>query len=504
MAQKIKGYVSRSDARVMNSRESLEEYVPLFAPYFKAIGNNISNVESGIVEDACYIYSKVRKIESCDGECNTCNKVFELSKNEAFEFDNADAIWEWMYLGSMEAIFMRSVPATHTKRLCSKSLLIIYNGYVIAEYCKNKNILLATDWTNDNSKLSFVRHSLDELETAKVLTKLKKSNKPQKPIITLGTDPEMETIVSGCVVDAHNLPSLLEDKIGRDGAGYQRELRPSPGKTPQELLDNIEYLIKYTDEQWSLAGEKYSLGGHIHIGGVKESKAFVTALDYFLEPLMKLNSGIRKNSDYGKKGDCRIQKYPGGVEGLEYRTPPSAWLSTRTLALTTLTIVNRVAEKHYSGEDIDITNDLVADLIALGLSENMAKDFPVEIDKLINNVPKDWKKSWGIKSICKPDISFRDTWEPNVKRMLSEEINSFLVTLEYSEPVVFYGLKSSRGVDSLAIDTSSVRVTGINGVEIIEAIRDGIGVGHTFRTRTTDIARIMPILKEYFTKLAGK
>lgn len=506
MASKFKGYVPKTEAHILNARESLEEYTPRLGVYFKSLANNLClpDGQNAPNPDTCYVYSRVGLMDGCDHECDTCNKVFEVTSRKEYNFNKADLIWEWMYLNSQDPVFIRSEPATHVKRLCKKSLLIIYGGCVIAEYCKGKNIILTTDWTNDGTKIDFVEYVLGELKTAEIISKVKKGSKPPKPNLTLGTDPEMEVIVSGNVIDAHHLPSLLEDRIGRDGAGYQRELRPLPGKTPEELINNIEFLINATDEQWSLIGEKYSLGGHIHVGGIKESKAFVNALDYFLEPLSKLNSHIRKSGDYGRKGDYRMQRYPSGIEGIEYRTPPSAWLSNKRLAMITLTIVYKVAERHYSGEDIDTTDNLEADLITIGVPEDMAKDYLKEIDKLTNNVPKDWRRAWGLKIKPKPTMDFRDAWDNGLKKYFEEEIKKHLIELEYSGNVVFYGCSTSRGECVIAID-NTFTIVPPSGIEIIPPVREGdclhVGLGRTIRHDGTWIKKALPVVKEYLTRM---
>lgn len=94
----------------------------------------------------------------------------------------------------------------------------------------------------------------------------------------IGTDPELLLMKEGEVINASNV--LTKNKTAKFGAdGAMAELRPSPAKTPEDLVNNIravlhdENNIKGIDKyDWvsacyidKPAGRDYPVGMHIHI-----------------------------------------------------------------------------------------------------------------------------------------------------------------------------------------------------------------------------------------------
>jgi hypothetical protein len=179
----------------------------------------------------------------------------------------------------------------------------------------------------------------------------------EKVRITLGADPEFELVVGGEVVSASRI--LREDvhlpwgDIGVDGAGYPLELRPVPSESAKELVANVGRLLLAVPEVvggWpSTLCEIYAIGGHIHIGGIKEGdyREVAGALDTTLgDVFYDLSPGVRIRQGYGRRGDWRPQRW-----GVEYRTPPaSVWAHPR-VALTFLGAVKWVVQELLRGEN---------------------------------------------------------------------------------------------------------------------------------------------------------
>ena len=156
--------------------------------------------------------------------------------------------------------------------------------------------------------------------------------------ITLGADPEFEVIVRGRVVSASDILGenieLPEGEIGVDGAGYPLELRPNPSETARGLVANVGRLLAAVPREArglpSTIGEKYAIGGHLHIGfaggAAPDYEEIARGLDRALGDIFySLSSEARLKAGYGKRGDWRSQRW-----GVEYRTPPaSIWAHPR-------------------------------------------------------------------------------------------------------------------------------------------------------------------------------
>ena len=123
--------------------------------------------------------------------------------------------------------------------------------------------------------------------------------------------------------------------------------------------------------------ERYG-GGHIHVSGLKEIEksplkavrsmvltAGLAATAYTDTP--ELDS--RRVSLYGRPGKYRVQNYPDGTVGVEYRTPSNRWTENWSLA-----------DKIFTWAEIGMNNLLVG-----GLLNDIAKDVEKEAAKAISN-----------------------------------------------------------------------------------------------------------------------
>jgi len=162
-----------------------------------------------------------------------------------------------------------------------------------------------------------------------------------KAIVTLGADPEFEVIVRGRVVSASDILGenieLPEGEIGVDGAGWPLELRPCAAETARELIHNVGRLLLAVPREVgglpSTIGEKYAIGGHLHIGfgggPAPDYEDVARAIDRALGDIFySLSPETRLKAGYGGRGDWRSQRW-----GVEYRTPPAAIWSHPQAAL---------------------------------------------------------------------------------------------------------------------------------------------------------------------------
>ncbi len=498
--RKIKGFVPTGNCNILRSQEFLEKAVPSIGKYFGNTGNFLLDIGTPL-ENTMYVYSKMLEPLS---ECGQCNGKEVITVENNYSIDKrCHAIYEWMHLNKVNEKLKPShgfwkVPRQlmhENPRLCPNSIKIVMDDCTIGEFCPAKNILMTSDWTDDEQSIPIVDDILSIME-GKDLLKRRKAEK-FVPKVTYGADPEF-VITTGPnleEISARAHPIYMGGMIGKDGdsnGGDPREIRPKPSDTPEGLIRNIEEILEYPiDEIWSVRGEKYPIGGHIHLGGIPESDGFKKILDYFIgTPMMVLNSPHRgkDGSSYGRLGDMR--KCPEH-NGFEYRTPPSGWLGSKTLALMTLNLTKTLAEKHYAGEEIDIEGDIITDITNLGLDKRFALDYAREIEKLKDNLPRDIRKAWGIKTKPNPIIEFRDYWRDSTKKFVEDALKEHLKSLGKSTTITLYGLSKDRGiVFSVPIENRKV------DLDYVDSIRDGIGVPYAIRDSTTTAREYIAAMKK--------
>ncbi len=379
MKKTIKG---NSSTCYRGVEEHLDDYLPMFKKYFRNIAHH-HNIHHGIAKDVILLYSYFPVEIDCRG-CHNERKELKISCQDSHtipvEFFSTNH---------------RDLECTHVDR-------IFYNDILVGFYCPKNNVFCCGDFAHYNGQENHVLAILDGMEEAGYLHPL--YNNGQKNTITLGADPEMETLVNGSLVSATNLPQLCtRDKtyISHDGHTQpQRELRPDPADNPAELVENIRDLIRissFFNEDLSVMGNELPLGGHIHIGNASPSAELVSVLDYFLFPFNEFSSCTRKGSKYGKPGDVRIQPH-----GFEYRTPPAAWLLTPTLARMTLELVQLIVEKIINDVDVEISDNFNMDeyktnLGTVGFHELWITQFLHEIEWAKSHINEPLAKIWDVE-----------------------------------------------------------------------------------------------------------
>ncbi len=380
MKRTVKGtkIIMRIDAH----NEFMNEYVDIFKPYFNKVAHH-HKVDHSINKDAVLAYSYF----PCDVSCSGCHqKAMGISIPQ---IDGSFPIREGFYDSNF-----KNIP-------CTRLIQVLYGGAVFGYYCVKNNIFTTTDFAHKNGNQPHVAAIFEYMYKSGIFPLVETTNENTQ--VTLGTDPEMEATVQGEFVAANRLPSMhLWDKqyISADGARNQREIRPDPASSPEELVENIRDLIKISSffgEDLSVAGKLYPLGGHIHIGGTGPSTELIHLLDYFLSPFNQFNSNERNDSKYGKPGDFRYQPH-----GFEYRTPPAAWLLSPILALKTLQLTKVVVEHLINGKDVVISDTNDADEYKENLkqfpicTDEWIEEFIDEIEWAKHNLDAPLAKTWGV------------------------------------------------------------------------------------------------------------
>jgi len=396
MKQTVKG--TQLIMRIDSYGEPVQDYVDIVKPYFGKIAHHHQQHNS-MNKDALMIYSYF----PCDVSCDGCKQKPIGIKIPviAGKFPIGKSFYDSNF---------RDIP-------CSRLIQITYGSHAFGYYCIRNNVLVTTDFAHDNGNQPHVAAIFEYLKEAGLLTELTRPENQAK--ITLGTDPEMEALVQGKCIPGNMLPSInVYNKayISHDGARNQRELRPDPSESPEELVDNIKDLIRissFFNEDLSIEGKLFTLGGHIHIGGTSPSTELITILDYFLNPFNEFSNEERKKSKYGKKGDFRYQPH-----GFEYRTPPAAWLLTPELALKTLQLTKVVVESLINGKDVTISNtddptEYIENLKQFPLcTDEWVKRFLDEIEWARHNLDKPLAKTWGVDIPTEFKVQKRYKYEP--------------------------------------------------------------------------------------------
>ncbi len=100
-------------------------------------------------------------------------------------------------------------------------------------------------------------------------------------------------------------------------------------------------------------------GGHIHMQAPENDNDLFENTYYYTTRLMDILVGstavaikrddselikeeLKRLQYYGRPGKIRLQNYPTGVKGIEYRTPSNFWIKDKTSANLLLTLMNSV------------------------------------------------------------------------------------------------------------------------------------------------------------------
>ena len=267
--------------------------------------------------------------------------------------------------------------------------------------------------------------------------------------VSLGGDPEFELLQDGRLIEARETGySSLSEEIGRDGAGYQIELRPEPSTDPKEVVRNIRSLLRelYSNGyDVSACGDVYPLGGHIHFGlstRPEDVEVYAEALDDFLgRPTQALSGKAREESGYGRLRDFRIKPH-----GFEYRTIPTAVWSHPRMAQITLTIAKALVRSLANGEVLEYNEEpTINDYVRLtGLSEKDVRFFLQFCRKGLHRkftVAAAWKLEIDESPSTAVKLAAGSVFEP----WTMDEVRTVFQDIRLRSRILLFGLSEQRG-----------------------------------------------------------
>lgn len=167
----------------------------------------------------------------------------------------------------------------------------------------------------------------------------------------VGCDPEFEYVQAGRPTQAPNSYRSLTGEIGLDGAGSQIEIRPKAFEKPSDVVSYMIGIMRRMDDaHLSTKGDRYPLGGHVHVGVPGGSYAppadLLFLLDFFLgKPTINLSGTAR--SSYRALG-----KFESKPWGFEYRSAPAAIFHWPEFARLAMKICKFVTEAYINAQTI--------------------------------------------------------------------------------------------------------------------------------------------------------
>jgi len=350
------------------------------------------------------------------------------------------------------------------------------NGHIVGYYLPRLNTWLTTNWTWHVQYMTMIlayawpqfveAFSIPVCEDS--FSAEKRSGPKAKRIeVTIGCDPEFETVKNGRIVRADTIvnrdnATSSHTEIGLDGSCAQVEVRPQPSKNPGKVVKNIrdlmkKFAIQYENIDLTDGGNHYPLGGHIHVGvgqSVEIDRELCMILDDFIgRPTLELSGSAREN--YKQLGAHRSQPH-----GFEYRTPPSAVYQNPQIAYIVFKLAKNLSEKYFNQEQLKYEErPTIQNYVDVGgLTEKQATYFM----KFINEYKPETslRSAWHVKPapigvIDRSNIvvEFHDEWAPGTSQILMDEI---IDAINPSIPVTisFYGLSEERGSDRCTLAVS--------------------------------------------------
>jgi hypothetical protein len=416
--------------------ESVKAGAELLKDYFwVVVGHGTSDYNKLFRRDAASFYTyKIPSIEELEGRGFLVEQVnFSLTIRDKIFFD------------------VRSVSFPIELYKPQKVFYIKVNGRVAGVYFCQDRVLVASDWTHNASCIIMLKELLPEL--SKILKKKGKRSPRIISKISFGADPEFELVDrrTRCIVPASEVivgGTSVNDKIGIDGSGSQVELRPDPSRSINKFILNVKNVLKefansYPYYSLSVLGDRYPLGGHIHLS--------IPAYDWVLRLLDNwVGSRVIDLSGEARGSYKRLGAYEMKPWGFEYRTPPAAIFLKPDVLKAVLTIMKRVLTAYFNGG------------VALYPVEEEVKRLGIERDWEVLNkfvseykeLDKDVLKQWKILVRVKPrlELSFSDDWRGDVRDFVRDlffkKISKRLVKKLNSKGiyrVVFFGFRKERG-----------------------------------------------------------
>ena len=328
---------------------------------------------------------------------------------------------------------------------------------------------------------------------------------------TMGADPEFSFILQGRRVNARELiyNSMRTDNkfkevsegyqvakagaIGWDGCNATAELRPSPIKTPEEMVKNIREIIEATSKKLplfdiSILSLQAPVGGHIHFElpiNLHDNHKGCTLIhkkvsSFFLPILMsenKINLRIRCKGNYGDYSDFHDENRFRGADGktvmtYEFRTPSAEWLTTPKITEATFAYLGTIYHEIINNPDnfkkyinlVYKNNEQASALHSLALSDYMGitaamfskikkaiktfeyyKHYKDQIDYILNpakvyndkknaqyNMVIGWNLRKGIKNPTVKDLINKKKFKEKISKINLDKISP-MVNVSYND-----------------------------------------------------------------------
>lgn len=251
--------------------------------------------------------------------------------------------------------------------------------------------------------------------------------------------------------------------VGIDGSNDVLEARPDPTSDPAELYWRIRMLAieweKRTQKRVCLAGHRYAIGAHIHVGAPEGYRLegpfqeFVNAVDRQIGFLLDLSGEARGR--YRQRRAWRSKSH-----GLEYRTLPSAVLAFEELATWAIRVILAIAR----GEKPPRRGKVIKDLFEAVLeAERSERPFSFDLEYLDAPAP--------------PALALRDEWAREWQAWASELNRSGRVLRD----ALLFGFAETRG--DVTNDDAIAQARGWNLVDYDHpsSIRPAIGLPRSVR-----------------------
>jgi hypothetical protein len=416
---------------IIRARESLQEYIetydlPIEFKYAQShtidgAENNLTGVE--FPKNALLIFA---------GKSIRCNphiiKTVLIKTNEAACFDSS------YHLDSAGKSILKII------RFNS-----VDSSTFLADFYIELNTLICVDLTHNRYGFPILNRIITYLCHKKYLTPIQKKTKTFKfPVeeITYGCDPEFEILYQ-------NQPISIKEKtfgelyntteqIGTDGMGAQLELRPEKSKDINHIINNLKYLFKLLENYHiGVRGNRFPLGGHIHIGFIKGDAEYeidkyciaklLKLYDWYLgKPTWELSGKAR--GAYKVLSACEYKSY-----GIEYRTLPAAIFISPKICKIVFQIIKHITELFFTQHTFNLPRLFkLKELKKIGISSEDAKTFYKFIKKyniIYNNenIYEFWTKENKENEFLKyknynKTIEFLGEWSDEVKNRIIKMI----------------------------------------------------------------------------------
>jgi uncharacterized protein YuzB (UPF0349 family) len=335
---------------------------------------------------------------------------------------------------------------------------MVEDNLIVGQYITDTNILWVCDMSHTDKFKRFTKFW--DLLVENYLKSFVIPTKIPEVKIVLGADPEFEVIDNGCVimcpttiVQGRFEDMRLVERIGTDGARTQLELRPKPGNTPEELVNNIKELFeKINHYHISAKGQGYPVGGHIHFGLVLEpglptklpvAGDFLKLLDLFLGSLFISLSGSARGqfTQNGANGGYREQPH-----GFEYRPLPACVFSEPELCRIILKMAQNLATQFYNDKIITIEGKFPTFMEYINITGVTEAEMN-HVNKFVHDYdPEDYGENIVTNWVERYDnpltIQFFDLWSADIKAKFRTEIKHIKVPRPLN--VILYGISMKK------------------------------------------------------------